>query len=89
MDFEALAGLKDVLDPKELRRFSDRLELKRRQGTQDNEEFLERMVDRTLHGASSHDFRMETVTVDEIRAAARTHLPPYRGPYVRLALLGQ
>jgi hypothetical protein len=32
---------------------------------------------------------METVTVDEIRAAARTHLPPYRGPYVRLALLGQ
>jgi hypothetical protein len=48
LDFEALAGLKDVLDPKELRRFSDR-----RQGAQDNEEFLECMVDRTLHGASS------------------------------------
>lgn len=87
--FEALASLKDALDPQELRRFSDRLELKRRQGAQDNEELLECMVDRALHGGSSHDFRIEAVTVDEIRAAARTHLPPYRGPYVRLALLGQ
>jgi predicted Zn-dependent peptidase len=87
--FEALATLKDTLDPKELQRFSDRLELKRRQGAQDNDELLECMVERALYGGSSHDFRIETITVEEIRAAARSHLPHYKGPYVRLTLLGR
>jgi hypothetical protein len=84
-----LATLKDTLDPVELRRFSDRLELKRRQGAQNNEELLECMVERAVHGGSSHDFDIRSITVDEIRAAARSYLPAHKGAYVRLTLLGQ
>jgi predicted Zn-dependent peptidase len=87
--FEALAKLKDRLEPKELRHFSDRLELKRRQGAQNNAELVECMVERTLHGAASHDFEIGSITVDEIVAAARTYLPAHKGAYVRLVLLGQ
>jgi predicted Zn-dependent peptidase len=87
--FDALATLKDTLDPVELRRFSDRLELKRRQGALNNEELLECMVERAVHGGSSHDFDIRSITVDEIRAAARSYLPAHKGAYVRLTLLGQ
>jgi predicted Zn-dependent peptidase len=87
--FDALGTLRDALDPTELRRFSDRLELKRRQGAQNNAELLECMVERTLHGASSHDFEVKSITVEEIRAAARHYLPAHKGAYVRLTLLGQ
>jgi predicted Zn-dependent peptidase len=87
--FDALGTLRDALDPTELRRFSDRLELKRRQGAQSNAELLECMVERTVHGASSHDFEVRGITVDDIRAAARDYLPTHKGAYVRLTLLGQ
>lgn len=87
--FDALATLKGALDPVELRRFSDRLELKRRQGAQNNQELLECMVERTVHGGSSHDFDVRGISVEEIRSAARSHLPAHKGAYVRLALLGQ
>ena len=88
-DLRCLGHAQDTLDPTELRRFSDRLELKRRQGAQSNAELLECMVERTVHGASSHDFEVRGITVDDIRAAARNYLPAHRGAYVRLALLGQ
>jgi predicted Zn-dependent peptidase len=87
--FDALATLKGTLDPVELRRFRDRFELKRRQGAQNNADILECMVERAVHGASSHDFEIGSITVDQIAVAARTYLPAHRGAYVRLALLGQ
>ena len=42
-----------------------------------------------VHGASSHDFEVRGITVDDIRAAARNYLPTHKGAYVRLALFGQ
>ena len=86
---EALATLKDTFDARELQRFSNRLELKRRKDAQNNDDLLECMVDRALHGGSSHDFEVKTITFDEIRTAARQFLPSHRGTYVRLALVGQ
>jgi hypothetical protein len=46
-------------------------------------------MERTLDGASAHDLAVETVTADEIVAAARKYLPSHRNAYVRLALKGQ
>ena len=86
---EALGTLKDSIDARELQRFSDRLELKRRKDAQSNDDLLECMVERTLHGASTHDFEVRSITSEEIRTAARQFLPSHKGAYVRLALVGQ
>ena len=86
---EALATLKDSIDVRELQRFSNRLELKRRKDAQNNDDLLRCMVDRALHGASTHDFVVKTITSGEVRTAARQFLPSHKGAYVRLALVGQ
>jgi predicted Zn-dependent peptidase len=86
---EALGTLKDSIDARELQRFSDRLELKRRKDAQSNDDLLECMIERTLHGASTHDFEVRSITSEEIRTAARQFLPSHKGAYVRLALVGQ
>jgi predicted Zn-dependent peptidase len=86
---EALTTLKDTIDARELQRFSDRLELKRRKDAQNNDDLLECMVDRALHGASTHDFEVNTISSVEIRSAARQFLPSHKGAYVRLALVGE
>jgi hypothetical protein len=84
---EALGTLKETIDARELQRFSDRLELKRRKDAQNNDDLLECMVDRALHGASTHDFELNTISSEEIRSAARQFLPSHKGAYVRLALV--
>jgi predicted Zn-dependent peptidase len=86
---EALTTLKDTIDARELQRFSDRLELKRRKDAQNNDDLLECMVDRALHGALIHDFEVNTISSEEIRSAARQFLPSHKGAYVRLALVGE
>ena len=86
---EALATLKNSIDVRELQRFSNRLELKRRKDAQNNDDLLRCMVDRALHGASTHDFVVKTITSGEVRTAARQFLPSHKGAYVRLALVGQ
>lgn len=86
--FEALATLKRSVDAKELQRFSDRLELKRRKDALSNDDLLEGMIERTLHGASTRDFQVKSIAAAEIRAAASKYLPSHKGAYVRLALLG-
>jgi predicted Zn-dependent peptidase len=70
---EALATLKDSIDVRELQRFSNRLELKRRKDAQNNDDLLECMVDRTLHGASTHDFKVKTMNSEDICTAAREY----------------
>ena len=56
---------------------------------QNNDDLLKCMVDRVLHGASTHDFVVKTITSGEVRTAARQFLPSHKGAYVRLALVGQ
>jgi predicted Zn-dependent peptidase len=87
--FDALATLKQSVEAKELQRFSDRLELKRRKDAQSNDDLLEGMVERTLHGASMRDFQVRSITPAEVCAAATEFLPARKGAYVRLSLLGQ
>ena len=87
--FETLAALKTSVDEKELQRFSDRFELQRLRDAQNNDDILECMLDRTLHGGSSHDFQVKGITAEDIKAAARRFLPAHKGAYVRLAMIGQ
>jgi hypothetical protein len=87
--FEGVAELQTNIDVRELHRFRDRAELKRRKNAESNDALVERLVQRVVVGRSIHDFDLETVTPDDILAAARRHLPLYRGAYVRLSLLGR
>ena len=87
--FDALATLKESIDAKELQRFSDKLELKRRKDAQRNDAILECMIERTLHGASPQDLQVKAITVGEIRSAARTFLPSHKAGYVRLTFVGR
>lgn len=87
--FETVAMLKQNIDPKELNRFRDRFELKRRKQAQSNDAVLDDMVNKVLYGASTHDFEVNGITPDEVLAAARKYLPAHKGAYVRLALLGR
>jgi predicted Zn-dependent peptidase len=87
--FETLATLKTSVDEKELQRFGDKLELNRLKDAQSNDDMLECMLDRTLHGGSSHDFQVSSITAEDIKAAARRFLPAHKGAYVRLAMIGQ
>ena len=87
--FEALSTLKHSIDASELKRFSDRLELKLCKDAQSNDGILECMTERVLYGTSHHDIQVRTITTDAIRSAARKFLPSYKSGYVRLALAGQ
>ena len=44
---------------------------------------------KSIDGASVDDMAPETVSRDELLAAARRYLPSHKGGYVRLALRGQ
>ncbi|MDQ8700623.1 insulinase family protein [Hyphomicrobium sp. LHD-15] len=87
--FEVVDRLKSDIDDRELARIRDRVELKRRTESRDNQALLARLMDRTLYGASVDDLAVETVTRDEMLDAARRYLPSHRNAYVRLALKGQ
>lgn len=87
--FESIAELKAHIGFGELARFRDRLELKRRQNAESNEAVLERLVQRTVDGGSLHDFDLDAVTRDAVLAAARRHLPSYKGAYIRLSMIGR
>ncbi len=87
--FDAIEAMKSAVDAREIARFKHRVELKRRKNARDNKALLECMVNRTIDGASADDLEIETVTPDEILAAARKYLPSHKGAYVRLALHGQ
>jgi predicted Zn-dependent peptidase len=87
--FEVTDKMKSDIDAKELIRLRDRIELKRRQAANENQALLGRMVDRTLNGISVDDLAVETVTREEMLAAARKYMPSHRQAYVRLAMKGQ
>lgn len=87
--FEVIDRLKTDIDVRELARIRDRLEFKRRRESFDNHALLARLMERTLYGVCLDDLAIETVTRDEMLAAARKHLPSHRSAYVRLALKGQ
>jgi predicted Zn-dependent peptidase len=87
--FEVIDKMKSDIDARELPRLRDRIALNRCKAAGDNQALLERMVDRTLDGASVDDLAVETVTREEMLAAARKYLPSHRQAYVRLALKGQ
>jgi hypothetical protein len=87
--FDGIAKLKATIGVGELGRFRDRLELKRRQSAESNEAIVERLMRRTVEGASLYDFDLDAVTHDGVQAAARRYLPSYRGAYVRLSIVGR
>jgi predicted Zn-dependent peptidase len=87
--FEVVDKMKSAIDAKELGRLRNRIALKRCKEAGDNQALLDRMVDRTLDGSSIDDLAVETVTPDEMLAAARKYMPEHRQAYVRLALKGQ
>ncbi len=87
--FDVIEKMKQHIDGKELARQRDRMMLKRCRAEGDNQALLERMMDRTLEGSSVGDLAIDSVTADEMIAAARKYLPAHRQAYVRLALNGQ
>lgn len=87
--FATFDSLKKQIDLKELARFKSRMELKRRKDAQSNEAMIERMVQRQEDGISAHDLHPESVSAEDLIAAARTYLPSYRDGYVRLVLSGR
>jgi predicted Zn-dependent peptidase len=87
--FQGIAELKAGIDARELGRFRDRVELKRRKNAESNDTLVEGLVDSVVQGGSIYDLDLETVTRDDIIAAARTYLPSHGGAYVRLSLLGR
>jgi predicted Zn-dependent peptidase len=87
--FEVIDKMKTSIDAKELCRHRDRITLKRCKEAADNQALLDRIVDRTLEGCCVDDLAVETVTPDEMVAAARKYMPEHRHAYVRLALRGQ
>jgi predicted Zn-dependent peptidase len=87
--FDIIDKMKSDIDGKELSRLRDRIALKRRKEAYENETLVDCMVDRTLEGASCHDLAVETVSREEVLAAAQKYMPSYQQGYVRLALKGQ
>jgi predicted Zn-dependent peptidase len=87
--FDVIDKMKSDIDGRELARQRDRVALKRRKEAYDNETLVDCMVDRTTEGGSCHDLAVETVTAEEVLAAARKYMPSYRQSYIRLALKGQ
>lgn len=87
--FDVIEKMKQSIDPKELGRRRDRMVLKRCKEAGDNQALLDRLLNKTLEGGSADELLVETVTADEMVAAARKYLPTYRQGYVRLALKGQ
>jgi predicted Zn-dependent peptidase len=87
--FDVIDRMKSHIDEKELARLRDRIELRRRKDAHSNEALLDGLVEKTLHGAAVDDLPVETVTREEMLAAARQYMPSHRQAYVRLALKGQ
>jgi predicted Zn-dependent peptidase len=87
--FEVIDKMKSDIDVKELTRLQNRIALKRCKEANDGEALLDRLVARTLDGTSVDDLAVETVTREEMLAAARKYMPSHRQAYVRLALEGQ
>jgi predicted Zn-dependent peptidase len=87
--FDVIDRVKSHIDEKELARLRDRIELRRRKDAHSNEALLDGLVEKTLHGAAVDDLPVETVTREEMLAAARQYIPSHRQAYVRLALKGQ
>lgn len=87
--FKAMQSLKSGLDTREAGRLRDRAELRRRKIAANPEALIDCMVRKTVDGASLDDMSPESVSPDELVAAARKYLPGHKGAYVRLALRGQ
>ena len=87
--FDVIDRMKSDIDAKELARLRDRIELKRRKEANETRHCSTALVERTLNGASVDDLAVETVTREEMLAAARKYMPSHRQAYVRLALKGQ
>ena len=87
--FEVIDKMKSDIDVKELARLQNRIALRRCKEANDSEALLDRLVARTLDGTSLDDLAVETVTREEMLAAARKYMPSHRQAYVRLALEGQ
>ncbi len=86
---DSLQSLKTDLDAHEATRLRDRAELRRRKIAIRPEAQVECMVRRTIDGASVDEMAPETVSRDELLAAARRYLPSHKAGYVRLALRGR
>ena len=87
--FEAFEEAKKGVDVKELKRFRDRAELKRRKNAQNNEACIDSMLQRVVEGVAQEDLLPAAVTAEDLMAAAQKYLPAYGGAYVRLVLIGQ
>ena len=87
--FDVIEKMKTDIDARELSRLRDRIAPRRCKDAKKNEALLDGLVQRTLYGTAPDEIRVETVTREEMIAAARRYMPSHRQAYVRLALKGQ
>ena len=87
--FDVIDKMKSDIDGKELARLRDRIELKRRKDAHNNEALLDGWWRGRCTALRVDDLPVETVTREEMLAAARKYMPSHRQAYVRLALKGQ
>ena len=85
----AIDRLKTEVKEGDLDRFKDRLDLSRMKAAEGNDAILKRMVERLVDGGSVEDCDIDTVTANDVRAAARKFLPASNGAYVLSVLTGQ
>jgi predicted Zn-dependent peptidase len=86
---QSMQSLKADLNAREAARLRDRSELQRRKIACRPEAQVDCMVRKAIDGASVDEMEPETVSRDELLAAARKYLPSHKGAYVRLALRGR
>ena len=85
----AIDRLKTEVKEGDLDRFKDRLDLSRMKAVEGNDAILKRMVERLVDGGSVEDCDIDTVTANDVRAAARKFLPASNGAYVLSVLSGR
>ncbi len=87
--FEIVEKIKANIDSRELCRWRDSTELRRRKTLLDNCELRDAIADLVIQGASINDLAVKEVTREEMQTAAGRYLPSHRRAYVRLALEGR
>ena len=86
--FAVLDGIKRGIEPRDLARCKERLELNRRRNRWQDNTLLSCLSERTRYCIATDDLDLQSVTASDVRSVAARYLPDHHGAYVRLAELG-
>lgn len=86
--FSILEKIKHSIDPAELTLYRDRWELKRLKVVESGDSTLEALVARLVDGCALEDLAIESVSAEDMVAAARKYLPRHKDCYVCVKLRG-